>query len=58
MVSFMSPPAREVWVEIEWYGSASFHAVSPPAREVWVEIKYLSVINQIRTVASREGGVG
>ena len=37
-MSLMSPPAREVWVEIFDFNNAKQNFVSPPAREVWVEI--------------------
>ena len=35
----MSPPAREVWIEILFfYFFDAVHGESPPAREVWIEI--------------------
>ena len=35
----MSPPAREVWIEINQGSSLPINRMmSPPAREVWIEI--------------------
>ena len=52
-----SPPAREVWIEIQpvFYGVGSFP--SPPAREVWIEICKAKVTLAQRNVTSRTGGV-
>ena len=53
-----SPPAREVWIEIDEYRFAEDQvALSPPAREVWIEIIALLMLPLAVDVASREGGV-
>ena len=37
-LNVISPPAREVWIEIIYTFLFFYHIASPPAREVWIEI--------------------
>ena len=58
-LQLLSPPAREVWVEISAGEKLLDNAgLSPPAREVWVEIYITTGFPGVFLVASREGGVG
>ena len=55
---FLSPPAREVWIEIPAPVSRPSAIKSPPAREVWIEIPAgLNATGEADMVASRAGGV-
>ena len=56
-VVISSPPAREVWIEIDVPDCLYSDLQSPPAREVWIEIKLPRAININIAVTSRTGGV-
>ncbi len=54
----VSPPAREVWIEITFSKYCPTSWLSPPAREVWIEM-WNTCRRQTRgVVASREGDMG
>ena len=42
IIEMLSPPAREVWIEISSVPQVRLKSASPPAREVWIEIWDLS----------------
>ena len=55
--SELSPPAREVWIEIRMFAASAARSSSPPAREVWIEIFEYDPELYRKVVTSREGGV-
>ena len=58
-ICFVSPPAREAWIEI--FNKRTYRRggrMSPPAREAWIEMaKSGAAVASAVGVASRKGGV-